>query len=81
MRTTLNLDDELVTAAKVVAVKRRTTLTAVIEEALRAALEAEEEEPLDLPVDDDAPPFPPDFPWHGSAAKMIEFFEGPDAPP
>ncbi len=35
MRTTLNLDDDLVMEAKIVAVRTRRTLSAVIEDALR----------------------------------------------
>ena len=52
MRTTLNLDDELVAEAKILAVHRRTTLTAVIETALRDAVDAatKRETPLDLPT-------------------------------
>jgi hypothetical protein len=38
MRTTLNLDDELVRRAKEEAVRSSRTLTSVIEDALRAAL-------------------------------------------
>ncbi|MBI5948632.1 MAG: hypothetical protein HY875_10895 [Chloroflexi bacterium] len=38
MRTTLNLDDDLVIEAKLLAVRTRRTLTAVIEEALRKSL-------------------------------------------
>jgi hypothetical protein len=38
MRTTIRLDDELLRAAKRAAVERGTTLTAVIEDALRRAL-------------------------------------------
>jgi Arc/MetJ family transcription regulator len=38
MRTTIRLDDDLLTAAKRVALERGTTLTAVIEDALRRAL-------------------------------------------
>jgi hypothetical protein len=38
MRTTIRLDDELLTAAKRAALERGTTLTAVIEDALRRAL-------------------------------------------
>ncbi|MCS7008012.1 MAG: CopG family transcriptional regulator [Thermoleophilia bacterium] len=38
MRTTIRLDDELLTRAKRAAVERGTTLTAVIEDALRRAL-------------------------------------------
>lgn len=38
MRTTLNLDDALIAAAKRLALETGRTLTAVIEDALRAAL-------------------------------------------
>lgn len=38
MRTTLNLDDDLVRRAKEEALRSRRTLTSVIEDALRAAL-------------------------------------------
>ncbi len=38
MRTTIRLDDELLRAAKRAAVERGTTLTAVIEDALRRVL-------------------------------------------
>ena len=38
MRTTIRLDDELLTRAKQAALERGTTLTAVIEDALRQAL-------------------------------------------
>ncbi|HZO50506.1 MAG TPA: CopG family transcriptional regulator [Gaiellaceae bacterium] len=38
MRTTIRLDDDLLTRAKRAAVERGTTLTAVIEDALRRAL-------------------------------------------
>lgn len=38
MRTTLNLDDALLTRAKALAARTGRTLTAVVEDALRAAL-------------------------------------------
>lgn len=38
MKTTLELDDALLTEAKAVAVKRRTTLRAIVEHALRREL-------------------------------------------
>lgn len=44
MRTTIRLDDELLTRAKRAAVERGTTLTAVIEDALRRALASTDEE-------------------------------------
>ena len=54
MRTTLNLDDALIRAAKRQALERGVTLTKVIEDALRAELtpapSAHEPFRLDLPV-------------------------------
>jgi hypothetical protein len=54
MRTTLNLDDELLVGAKELAARNRTTLTAVIEDALRDKLRerdaAEPLPPVELPV-------------------------------
>ena len=41
MRTTIRLDDDLLTRAKQAAIERGTTLTAVIEDALRRALAPE----------------------------------------
>jgi Arc/MetJ family transcription regulator len=41
MRTTIRLDDDLLTRAKRAAIERGTTLTAVIEDALRQALAVE----------------------------------------
>jgi hypothetical protein len=41
MRTTLNLDDNLIREAKRMAAEKDTTLTAVIEESLRARLESQ----------------------------------------
>ncbi len=50
MRTTLDLEDELVRAAKLKAVETDSTLTRVIEDALRQSLarDAEPEEPFKL---------------------------------
>ncbi len=53
MKTTLNLDDQLLERAKRRAAERGTTLTAVVEDALRVALDEMAPEPgyrLDLPV-------------------------------
>ena len=54
MRTTLNLDDELLVGAKELAARNQTTLTAVIEDALRDKLRGTEDAgqlpPLELPV-------------------------------
>ena len=41
MRTTLNLDDNLIREAKRMAAEKDTTLTALIEESLRTRLESE----------------------------------------
>lgn len=50
MRTTLDLDDDLLQRAKEEALRSGRTLTAVVEDALRAAL-AEEDQPLPGPVE------------------------------
>ena len=82
MRTTLNLDDGLVMQAKILAIRRRTTLSRLIEDALREAVESlkhEDSEDVDLPVSS-GPPLPADFPWH-SGTLMIEYLEASDAAP
>lgn len=53
MKTTLNIDDELLRRAKRRAADRGTTLTALVEEGLRGALEEPRRRPpaaLDFPV-------------------------------
>ena len=53
MRTTLNLDDELVRRAREVAARTGSTLTRLIEDALRQSLERRSSapvEPLDVPT-------------------------------
>ena len=53
MRTTLNLDDELLIEAKAQAARRRTTLTALVEQGLSLVLSQPPPEPgetLELPV-------------------------------
>jgi hypothetical protein len=54
MRTTLNLDDELLVGAKQLAARNRTTLTAVIEDALRDKISGTDDgeplPPVELPV-------------------------------
>jgi hypothetical protein len=53
MRTTIRLDDDLLAKAKRAAVERGTTLTAVIEDALRRALApspSARREPFSLPT-------------------------------
>lgn len=54
MRTTINVDDELLTEAKVVAAKEHRTLSEIIEDALRQALSRRassgDRPPIELPV-------------------------------
>lgn len=54
MKTTLDLNDELIAAAKAAAVRQRTSLTRLIEEGLRLRLRAQSgaaaNEPVRLPV-------------------------------
>lgn len=80
MRTTLNLDDALVVRAKLLAVQRGTTLTALIEEGLTKVVEtAPGPRPrLQIPAFGEPGGGPTDFPWH-SGSLMIEYLEGPDA--
>lgn len=76
MRTTLNLNDDIVTEAKIYAIRHRTTLTAVIEEALRVALKREQataDRAFDLPSVDGGG-LPPGFPLK-SGSLMGEFVE------
>ena len=44
MKTTLNLPDELLIEAKIVAARRRTTLRAIVEHALRREIDVESNE-------------------------------------
>ncbi|PZF85109.1 DUF6364 family protein [Jiangella anatolica] len=54
MRTTLNLDDDLVARAKALAARRGRSLTSLMEDALRAVLDREGRPPkastVDLPI-------------------------------
>jgi hypothetical protein len=54
MRTTVSIEDSLLTAAKQRALERKTTLSGVVEDALRLALssepDGEETERIELPV-------------------------------
>ncbi|MCY3856227.1 MAG: type II toxin-antitoxin system VapB family antitoxin [Rhodospirillales bacterium] len=50
MRTTLDINDELLRAAKAHAATRRTTLTATVEQALRAFLAGPAHAPSDPPL-------------------------------
>ncbi len=60
MRTTLNIDDTLLTDAKILAVRRRTTLTALVERGLREVLA---EEPIASPARIELPV------WHGAKPR------------
>jgi hypothetical protein len=82
MRTTIRLDDELLTAAKRHAVETGRTLTAVIEDALRAALAhsaAARTARVELPVGNAAGVLQPGVDLDDSAA-LLELMETPDAP-
>ncbi|MEX2646810.1 MAG: CopG family transcriptional regulator [Gaiellaceae bacterium] len=59
MRTTIRLDEDLLRAAKRLAVETDRTLTAVIEDALRRALGARQ-----------ATPSGPELPTHGSGGTL-----------
>jgi hypothetical protein len=79
MRTTLNIDDELIKDAKIAAIREGITLTEYIERALRQCRgdkEAPSEEHWTFPTFPGEPV--PGFPWSGSYSKMIEFLEGPN---
>lgn len=80
MRTTLNIEDELVRAAKIEAVRRGITLTALIEEGLRKALESPvgEAKRVTLPVFSSRPNPEVDF---TSTSELLEELEGPFARP
>jgi hypothetical protein len=84
MRTTLNIDDDLLKEAKIAAIREGITLTAYIERALRQCEERADERPKSQ-VQWTFPTFPgkpvPGFPWSGSYSEMLEFLEGPDAAP
>lgn len=92
MRTTLNIDDELIKEAKIAAIREGITLTEYIERALRqcrkekkrvvderrfsASAKTAPWKPLTFKGQPD-----PDFPWTGSYSKLLEYVEGPDARP
>jgi hypothetical protein len=83
MRTTIRLDDELLTAAKRMAVETGRTLTAVVEDALRAALArrdpAQRPKPAKLPVARGGGVLQPGVDLDDSAA-LLELMESGDAP-
>ena len=81
MRTTVNIDDELLKEAKIAAIREGITLTAYIERALKRECRREPDESMKERWT--FPTFPgkpiPGFPWSGSYEDMLEFVEGPDA--
>ena len=83
MRTTIRLDDELLTAAKLRALETGRTLTAVIEDALRQALgrpsSASLGPPVELPVAHGGGVLQPGVDLDDSAA-LLELMENDDAP-
>lgn len=80
MRTTLNIDDDLIKEAKIAAIREGITLTAYIERALRNCRGQRREdgssERWTFPTFPGGPV--PGFPWSGSYSKMLEFLEGPE---
>lgn len=82
MRTTIRLDDDLLTAAKRLAVESGRTLTAVIEDALRQTLSrrhvSENAAPVKLPVARGGGVLQPGVDLDDSAA-LLELMESSDA--
>jgi hypothetical protein len=81
MRTTVRLDDELLTAAKRLAVESGRTLTAVIEDALRQVLARRGDSragPVRLPVSRSAGKLQPGVDLDDSAA-LLDLMESADA--
>ena len=82
MRTTIRLDDDLLTAAKRLAVESGRTLTAVIEDALRQSLSrrraSELAPPAKLPVARGGGVLQPGVDLDDSAA-LLELMESSDA--
>src|SRR5215216_1159706 len=80
MRTTLNIDDDLIKEAKIAAIREGITLTEYIERALRQCKTQPHSdgpnEPWTFPVREGGSV--PGFPWSGSYSKMIEFLEDED---
>lgn len=80
MRTTVRLDEELMTEVKKLALRRGLTLTAVLDEALREMLARRSQEGSGLP------PRLPTFGGRGlqpgvdldDSAALLELMEGPD---
>jgi len=83
MRTTVNLDDNLLRQAKQLAAESRRTLTAILEDALREAVRrAAPDHPrsrVTLPVSDRAPGTLPGVDLDSSAA-LLDVMNSDDAP-
>ena len=84
MRTTLNIDDELIREAKIAAIREGITLTEYIEQALKHRCGVQKERQAKAPwtftpVSGDPPP--PDFPWTGSLSRMLEYVEKYESDP
>jgi hypothetical protein len=81
MRTTIRLDDDLLRAAKRLAVESGRTLTAVIEDALRQALARSDKPPssrVKLPVSQSGSKLRPGVDLDNSAA-LLDLMESYDA--
>ena len=83
MRTTLNLNDDLLRRAKALAVQTGRTLTSVLEDALREVLQRRAGTParrrVKLPVSDCMTGLRPGVDLDNSAA-LLDILEGPDDP-
>ncbi len=83
MRTTLNLNDDLLRRAKVLAAETHRTLTAVLEDALREVLGRRKHpparNPVRLPVSDRMTGLRPGVDLDNSAA-LLDLMEGGDDP-
>jgi hypothetical protein len=67
MKTTLDLDDDLLARAKALAARERTSLTALIEEGLRLRLQSRRRKP-----GRPAPPLLAIYPGHGGLAPNVD---------
>jgi hypothetical protein len=83
MRTTVNLDDELLRKAKEFAARTNRTLTSVLSDALRAALSRSAQPArrrrVRLPVSDSRPGVQPGVDLDNSAA-LLDLMERTDGP-
>jgi hypothetical protein len=83
MRTTLDIDDDLLRRAKELAARTRRTLTSIFEDALREVLSRRtarsSRRRVNLPVSDQPPGLCPGVDLDHTAA-LLELMEQPDAP-